>query len=221
MANPQVHARSSARKFGGRWQEFIEVHSFMDSSKLHFAKATHRALLHHEYGVELAIGIFGDCGRLPGTLAAIKDIVSQHLAEDFTKEVPTVADWFADSTFETKPAIGLAVACAESVRHFGGKPEDYLPVHDFLDGIEARYPDVPAAWGITHSTFGLGLCEMVLGWTVGPREVPVRTVAEKHILLQCGGVIPSTYEVLNAIPIRPWMYNQAAALSRELDKALV
>jgi len=226
MANPQVHARSSARKFGGTWEYYIDIHAFLDSSKLHYAKATHRALLHHEFGKQLAEDLFRaqyddghpEDGTLEGALFVGK-VVDQHFAEDFTRFIPTVAKWFEGSDPDLRPKLYTSLSfdeqCAESVRHFGGEPNDYWDVHDYLDRIT---DEVEGAWGITHSTFGLWLVEQWCGYTVGPRDVPTRTVAEKHILAEYHA-IPSVQDWLSAVPIQPWMYNQAAQLSVELQNA--
>jgi hypothetical protein len=230
MANPQVHARSSARRFGGRWEDYIELHAFLDSSKLHYAKASHRALLHHDFGKQLAIVIFGKTeldGRvtmpiseayLPGKYPTVESVVDQHFAEDFTRFTPSVSKWFegsyaCDRPGMSKPPLTVDEQCAESVRHFGGDPEDYRGLHEFIDSIMG---EVEGAWGITHSTFGLGLAEQYFGYTIGPRCVPTRTVAEKHILAEYYA-IPSAQDWLMAVPIQPWMYNQAASLSVELE----
>lgn len=225
MANPQVHARSSARKFGGIWQNYIEIHAFLDSSKLHYAKATHRALLHHEFGKKLAVDVFyqeyitqnriyndGGDGK-----QFYESVVEQHFAEDFNRFVPTVEIWFESSDAEKRPSLltqwSIEEQCAESVRQFGGDVNDYRELHEFLDSITNQ---VKGAWGITHSTFGLGLAEKKFGYVIGPRDVPTRTVAEKHILAEFGA-IPSAQDWLEAVPIRPWMYNQATQLSVELE----
>lgn len=219
MANPQVHARSSARTFGGTWEKYIELHAFLDSSKLHYAKATHRALLHHEFGKRLAIKFFGhDYGMVGGDEKAAA-LVDQHFSEDFTRFTPTVTKWFEGSNACDRPQmckkLTIDEQCAESVRHFGGDPEDYRELHEFLDAIMT---EVEGAWGITHSTFGLGLAETWFGYVIGPRCVPTRTVAEKHILAEYR-TIPSAQDWLSALPIQPWMYNQASQLSMELQNA--
>lgn len=229
MANPQVHARSSARKFGGVWHNYIDLHSFLDSSKLHYAKASHRALLHHEFGKALAVDIFTNeyvsavhawddevaikCSREFHT-----KVVEQHFEEDFNRFVPSVEIWFEGSDEEKRPqmlrCLSIEEQCVESVRHFGGQSDDYLALHSFIDSITN---ECKGAWGITHSTFGLSLAEKKFGYVIGPRDVPTRTAAEKHILAEFGE-IPSAQDWLEALPIRPWMYNQATQLSVELAK---
>ena len=107
MANPQVHARSSALKFGKRWEDYIEVHAFLDHSKLHYAKATHRALLHHEFGKKLAVKIFGT-GFGVNRQLSVAQLVDQHFSEDFTRFVPTITKWFEGSDTSLRPQMPLS-----------------------------------------------------------------------------------------------------------------
>jgi hypothetical protein len=69
VANPYHHAVSSARKHGGVWQDFIDIHHWFDESKAFLADFRHRALRHHSEGIFLCERIFGPtvelstCGR--------------------------------------------------------------------------------------------------------------------------------------------------------------
>jgi hypothetical protein len=47
MAHPWHHAVSSARKYGGRPEDYLEIHGWFDASKSQFADFRHRALRHH------------------------------------------------------------------------------------------------------------------------------------------------------------------------------
>ena len=47
------------------------------------------------------------------------------------------------------------------------------------------------------------------------KRVPVRLIAEQHVLEDMGGVIPTVQDWLNELPLRPWMARGAAALSWE------
>lgn len=56
---PLQHAQISAKTYGGCWTDYVEVHSFLDSSKAACAHFKHRFLLHHAEGIELGIRVFG------------------------------------------------------------------------------------------------------------------------------------------------------------------
>jgi hypothetical protein len=59
MAHPLKHAESSARKFGGRTEDYLPIHNWFDESKAFFPDFCHRALRHHAEGIFLAEKLFG------------------------------------------------------------------------------------------------------------------------------------------------------------------
>jgi hypothetical protein len=59
MAHSYHHAVSSARRFGGTTDEYVDLHSFMDSSKGAWADQRHRAVLHHNFGIFVTEQVFG------------------------------------------------------------------------------------------------------------------------------------------------------------------
>ena len=90
------HCRLSVRKFGGQPLDYFAIHKFMDSSKLFFYNPRHRLLLHHCWGIELAVQKFGDL--LVNSDAAtilVRDVAAAHCQEDLNGQVPTLAQWLA------------------------------------------------------------------------------------------------------------------------------
>ena len=59
MAHPLQHAQSSARKFGGKTEDYIAIHNWLDESKAFLPDFRHRALRHHAEGIFLCERIFG------------------------------------------------------------------------------------------------------------------------------------------------------------------
>jgi hypothetical protein len=59
MSKPQIHARSSAKKYGGKETDYLELHNFMDSSKASHSDQRHRAALHNSFGCYIAEQTFG------------------------------------------------------------------------------------------------------------------------------------------------------------------
>jgi hypothetical protein len=49
MSKPWIHAVSSARRWGGKPEDYIEIHNLMDSSKATIADSRHRALTHNAW----------------------------------------------------------------------------------------------------------------------------------------------------------------------------
>jgi hypothetical protein len=59
MAHPLVHAESSAKRFGGKLEDYLAIHNWFDESKAYFVDFRHRALRHHAEGIFLAERLFG------------------------------------------------------------------------------------------------------------------------------------------------------------------
>lgn len=92
--SPWFHAVSSAKKFGGEPEDYIELHNWFDETKSLTGDWTHRALRHHAAGVEEAIERFGHYIPLgDGRKVALKPVAEQHVIED-CGFIPTVAHWF-------------------------------------------------------------------------------------------------------------------------------
>lgn len=96
-----------------------------------------------------------------------------------------------------------------SARKWGGAPEDYLPVHEFIDSSKQSHGDVRHR-ALYHHTEGVFLCERIFGKVLHVKksaktiQVPVRLVAEQHILEDLGW-LPSFSDYINGMPIQKWM----------------
>lgn len=59
MAKPFIHARSSAKKYGGKDEDYVEIHNWMDSSKAFISDNRHRTIWHSSAGIFYVEKIFG------------------------------------------------------------------------------------------------------------------------------------------------------------------
>jgi len=103
MANAWVHAKSSARKFGGTPEDYLNIHIKMDCSKAYVADNRHRALTHTNFWIhEVMIPIFGYVMKnSAGRDVSVKDVCEQHILEDFgMKFIPTAQDYLDHMKFE-------------------------------------------------------------------------------------------------------------------------
>ena len=94
-----------------------------------------------------------------------------------------------------------------SVRLWGGKPEDYLAIHDWLDATKECFADFRHR-ALRHHAQGIFEAERLFGHTItnsDGRNVPVRYIAEQHIKEDCGGRIPSVADWLSQLKPAPWM----------------
>lgn len=93
MATPVLHAQSTVRQFGGRIEDYLNIHNWFDDTKAYFPDFRHRALRHHSLGIKECIKKFGDyLINSDKRKVAIKMIAEQHVIED-CGYIPSVQDW--------------------------------------------------------------------------------------------------------------------------------
>jgi hypothetical protein len=92
---------SSARKYGGRPEDYIEIHNLMDSSKSCIGDNRHRALTHNSWFIgaggplELIFGVV--IKNSDGKSVSVRDIGEQHVLEDFgMRFIPTAQDYLQE-----------------------------------------------------------------------------------------------------------------------------
>lgn len=102
-----------------------------------------------------------------------------------------------------------------SAKKFGGKPRDYIKIHDWMDQSKAHFPDMRHR-ALLHSSFGIYLCEQVFGTRiqikytpvggagVGFKCVQVRDIAEHHVIEDMG-FIPTVQDYLAELPFYSWL----------------
>lgn len=101
MTSPYYHAESSARKFGGKPEDYLRIHQWFDETKYAFCDCRHRALRHHAEGIFWAEDQFGiviinsDSKRIP-----VRYIGEQHVMEDCGR-IPSIADWLNGIPLQT------------------------------------------------------------------------------------------------------------------------
>jgi hypothetical protein len=96
MAHPLKHSENSAKRFGGKPQDYLSIHNWFDESKAFFPDFRHRALRHHSEGVFLAERIFGIAvTNSEGIEVPVRYIAEQHTKEDLGR-IPTAQDWLLE-----------------------------------------------------------------------------------------------------------------------------
>lgn len=97
-----------------------------------------------------------------------------------------------------------------SARRFGGVPEDYLKIHEFIDETKKQFGDVRHR-ALMHNTWGPWICQQVFGPAITittesgkTRTVAVREIAEGHIVEDLG-CIPSVDDWLKCMECKTWM----------------
>lgn len=103
MANPHIHAESTAKRYGGDWTEYLPIHEFMDSHKSAFPDQRGRALTHSSWFVQTILPrVFGSTiTNSNGRVLSVIQIGLDHIAEDYAgKFIPTAQDWLQEIEYK-------------------------------------------------------------------------------------------------------------------------
>lgn len=98
MSKPYIHALSSVKKYGGTVENYLDIHSTLDSSKSALADNRHRALTHNSWFIGAIIEqIFGVTRvNSEGKVYSVRDIAEDHVSEDFHGFIPSAVDFLAE-----------------------------------------------------------------------------------------------------------------------------
>lgn len=235
---PLQHAQISAAAYGGSWTDYVEVHSFLDSSKAACAHFKHRFLLHHAEGVELGVKIFGETIRNSEQReVSTRKILTEHLIED-VGQIVSVEDWARsllpgtnDSFYEllAKKRERIEAGAVRGEREllrdaFGLTDEDAAAVREFLS-FSLSSSAHPAALLVSHNSFAIFLAEKIFGYAFAKREksnsrkqfVAVREVFERLIFLRMKTVF-SPFEIVARTASAEWMRGADAMRTAKKEK---
>lgn len=97
---PLIHAKISVKRYGGKVEDYLDIHNFIDSSKSNLADVRHRALLHSSFGCFLAERVFGTYFTNSDKAdISVRDIVEEHIMDDMGF-IPTVEHWLRNMRIE-------------------------------------------------------------------------------------------------------------------------
>ena len=103
MAKPIIHAYSSSKKFGGKPEDYIEIHNFMDSSKSVISDNRHRALTHNSWFLNTVLErVFGmTIKNSEGKDISVKAIGEEHVLEDYGHNfIPSAQDFLQEIEYK-------------------------------------------------------------------------------------------------------------------------
>ncbi len=241
---PLQHAQISQKTYGGKWQDYIEVHNFLDSSKATCAHFKHRFLLHHAEGIELGVRIFGETLKnCENQEIQVRQLLTDHLIEDVGRVI-SVEDWARDLLPDESDSFYKFLA-----KKRGQIEADRVPgENELLDSFNLSKKDRaavknllsfplensvhPAALLISHNSFAIYVAERILGCafvkaiekTVGENAknkhlVAVREIFERVIFLRMK-MIYSPAEIAARTASREWMRGADASKAQAEKKRL-
>lgn len=103
-----------------------------------------------------------------------------------------------------------------SVKQWGGRIEDYLPIHNWFDASKELHGDFRHR-ALRHHTHGIFECERAFGEVLrlsNGKEIPTRWVGEQHVIEDVG-YLPTLSDWVKNIQAEPWM-TRNKKLSKEL-----
>lgn len=99
--HPIYHAISSAKRWGGRHDDYLPIHCWFDETKAHVPDLRHRALRHHSEGIYLCEQVYGvTIINSAGRVVPVRQIGEQHVLEDLGR-IPTAVDWLRNLRVES------------------------------------------------------------------------------------------------------------------------
>ena len=101
-----------------------------------------------------------------------------------------------------------------SAKKYGGKPYEYLKLHQWLDGSKSHMADFRHR-ALRHHSEGIFMLEEIFGCTLTlstGRVLPVRFIGEQHVLEDLGR-IPTVQDWLGKIQPESWMVGRGQQIS--------
>ena len=104
MAHPNLHAKSSARKFGGKPEDYLHIHEWFDETKAWLGHSNHRLFRHHSEGIFEAEILFGKSFiNSDGKIVYTRYVGEQHVKEDCNNYIPSAKEWIVHLNNNQRP----------------------------------------------------------------------------------------------------------------------
>lgn len=136
---PYEHCILSVKNFKGIPEDYLDIHEFLDSTKLHYPNWKHRCILHNSFGMGLAEKFFGAVIKNShGITISVREIVRRHIIEDLGF-VPTIKDWLSELEASKETASKFnspSKRDLEYLREFYKEQEEELRAEYYITSME-------------------------------------------------------------------------------------
>lgn len=208
MTSPIIHARNSLKRIPeGTERDHFIIHQAIDSSKIAFCDARHRAVFHHVEGVEYLVDRLHVSPDIYIDMTA-RAVGEQHVREDLGGKLAGASDWLTvlDATKTPKP-ISYDRGLETIIKKYGGNEDDYSSILCWLTNIYGCSLNQNAGL-FRHHCFGCFDAEEFFGaeYTLynSKRKIPTRYLVETW-LYGTYGFVPTLKDWCSALPLRSWM----------------
>lgn len=212
MAHPYHHALSSAKIFGGKAEDYMALHSWLDATKEMYADFRHRALRHHVEGVALARHYFGEfIINSENEEVTTEEVLFQHIEEDCL-ELVSIKDWLSeyqlpvwakDIHLPNQKEQQEMLLAKLAVSQESNSLQELVHFFNTTYSLSENKANMSLLWnshGIFESERYLG----ALIKTETGQHIPTRYAAET-LVRSIVKRIPTAQEWLKSIPGRDWM----------------
>lgn len=80
---PYLHSKYSAKKYGGKPEDYMDLHLWLDQTKSHIADNRHRIFLHNSFGIQLLADKFGETRtNSDNKTYSVRDVGEDHILQD-------------------------------------------------------------------------------------------------------------------------------------------
>ena len=94
MSHPIIHSKSSVKKWGGKWEDYIHIHNWFDETKSWVGNTYHRMFRHHSEGIFECEKVFGvSFINSDGKTVYTRYVGEQHVKEDCNNYIPAAKEW--------------------------------------------------------------------------------------------------------------------------------
>jgi len=125
---PFLHAKVSAKRWGGAPHDYLPIHDFIDQTKMAMPDIRHRAILHSAFGCYMVEQVFGHTMiNSDGKEVSTRDVAEEHIIEDLGF-IPSIERWLNKLPIEGWMSGTMKHRMAHRTPEEKGKGKDAFPL---------------------------------------------------------------------------------------------